>query len=435
MGEEVLHHWSVRVEEEGLREEFGKIPGRDVYQVLKGLFPSDGDDIFKGRDGVWMIKTKSETDYTNITQVTIQGKNYPVKTSENIRRITIRGEFKHSSTLYYSKDEILEELQREHPTVVDVQKESKFYQGNLEDTGKVIITFKGRQRPEKIKFLQLQITVEEHIPKPKRCTNCQEFRHLKRFCVAPPVCAKCAGDHVTSECKVDGANKCVNCNGEHWASSWGCPIYRKEEKVEEIRERERLTYRQAAYKVNRNTPPNGVQSYAGAVGSPVTPNRSEQSIRKEMEDMKKEHDLKMGEMSGLINTLTEEIRKQNEFIRLQAQMIYKIVNKSIFLNTDREMMGYLKDLSDAYNGTPKEGDSESDEVSDEEVFVEEKSKNKRKGRESESREEQYQHLSKKQQKKLRRKSNALAHAANAMELDSTFFKDKKLISGRTRTRT
>ena len=164
--------------------------------------------------------------------------------------------------------------------------------------------------------------------------------------------------------------------------------------MEEIRERERLTYRQAAYKVNRNTPPNGVQSYAGAVGSPVTPNRSEQSIRKEMEDMKKEHDLKMGEMSGLINTLTEEIRKQNEFIRLQAQMIYKIVNKSIFLNTDREMMGYLKDLSDAYNGTPKEGDSESDEVSDEEVFVEEKSKNKRKGRESESREEQYQHLSK-----------------------------------------
>ena len=140
-------------------------------------------------------------------------------------------------------------------------------------------------------------------------------------------------------------------------------------------------------------------------------------------------------MSDLINTLTEELRKQNEFIRLQAQMIYKIVNKSIFLNTDREMMGYLRELSDAYNGTTKEGDSESDEVSDEEVFVEEKSKNKRKGRDSESREEQYQHLSKKQQKKLRRKSNALAHAANAMELDSTFFKDKKLVSGRTRTRT
>ena len=440
MGEELIHHWSISVEEEDLREEFGRIPGRDVYQVLKGLFPSDGDDIFKGRDGVWMIKTKSETDYTNITQVTIQGKDYPVKTSENTRRITIRGEFKHSSTLYYGKDEILEELKKEHPTVVDVQKESKFYQGNLEETGKVIITFKGRQRPEKIKFIHMQIDVEDHIPKPKRCTNCQEFRHLKRFCERPPVCCKCAGDHVTAECKVEGANKCVNCNGEHWASSWGCPIYRKEEKVEEIRERERLTYRQAAYKASRNTPPDGnstvneVRSYAGAVGTPVTPNSSEQSIRKQMEDMKKEHDLKMGEMNGLISTLTEELSKQNDFIRLQAQMIYKIVNKSIFLNTDREMIGYLRELSDAYNGSPKEGDSESEEVSDEEVFVEESSKNKRKGRESESREDQYQHLSKKQQKKLRRKSNALAQAANVMELDSNFFKDKKLVSGRTRNR-
>ena len=78
MGEELIHHWSISVEEEDLREQFGRIPGRDVYQVLKGLFPSDGDDIFKGRDGVWMIKTKSETDYTNITQVTIQDKDYPV---------------------------------------------------------------------------------------------------------------------------------------------------------------------------------------------------------------------------------------------------------------------------------------------------------------------------------------------------------------------
>ena len=81
--------------------------------------------------------------------------------------------------------------------------------------------------------------------------RCQDYRHI-RFCTAPFVCAKCAGSHETHDCTVEKPNKCVNCNGHHWASSWNCPRYKQEQDVEAVRERERTTYNQAEAKIKSN---------------------------------------------------------------------------------------------------------------------------------------------------------------------------------------
>jgi hypothetical protein len=68
-----------------------------------------------------------------------------------------------------------------------------------------------------------------------QCTNCQGFGHAKAFCKAEPICAVCAGKHMTQkhECPAQtckGGYRCIhttlkytNCGDQHWASNWNCP--------------------------------------------------------------------------------------------------------------------------------------------------------------------------------------------------------------------
>jgi hypothetical protein len=68
-----------------------------------------------------------------------------------------------------------------------------------------------------------------------QCTNCQGFGHPKAYCKAEPICAVCAGKHMTQkhECPTQtckGGYRCIhptlmctNCGGQHRASNWNCP--------------------------------------------------------------------------------------------------------------------------------------------------------------------------------------------------------------------
>lgn len=62
---------------------------------------------------------------------------------------------------------------------------------------------------------------------PSQCLNCQKFGHTSKDCTAKPTCRKCAGNHLTRECKVEQQSKCANCSGSHAASYGGCPERRK----------------------------------------------------------------------------------------------------------------------------------------------------------------------------------------------------------------
>ena len=71
----------------------------------------------------------------------------------------------------------------------------------------------------------------------KRCNNCQKYHHYQDKCkAAKPACAKCAGNHKTSDCTNCHDNNfvptCINCKHEkssfahtHEASSLECPTY------------------------------------------------------------------------------------------------------------------------------------------------------------------------------------------------------------------
>ena len=401
---EIKHVWSITSPEE--EEKFKDANPRKIYNSLATVFTEEEDDVFKTRAGHWMAKTKGNRDYSILNTLIVEGgEEIKVVFKENIRGNTCTGEIEHSSYIYSTEDEISEELKQKNATVISVRKNRRWVQGHEVETGTVVITFNGRERPRSVEIFGRVRETTEHIPKPKRCTKCQQFRHIRRFCTfATSVCARCSEAHETRECTAT-YRRCINCNGDHWASSWDCPKYKKEQQIEEIRERERTTYRQADYKLSMVNKPKEIthnnvyeaeiQSSAGRGGQ----NNVWARGRPSSDSAKKFEDLSVS-----IAELTKQIRMQSEVICLQANILFKVVSKSIFLNTDTELKGDLKRLAKSYeqiNIVPSAEENDSDSDSDM-VFEEEKQeKNKRKIRGSDN--DQHEGLSKKQLKKLKKK--------------------------------
>ena len=72
----------------------------------------------------------------------------------------------------------------------------------------------------KIEALKKKTTV---IP---QCKKCQGFGHTRSYCKKNARCVKCAGEHLTADCKVSRnvKAKCYNCGGQHPASYRGCDV-------------------------------------------------------------------------------------------------------------------------------------------------------------------------------------------------------------------
>ena len=249
-GDPIVYSWVIRPDD-SCKTEYKAESSRVLYKKLVQIFAHPEDSFSRADaadgDGAWFIRTKSDRDFSTLTKLG----DYTVKTVKNTRLSTSRGLIFSSHFKYLTKEEILEELEEER--VINVFKITNYYNQKETETGKVVLTFDVPVRPEKIKLkmLRLSLNVEEYIPKPRRCTNCQSFAHVKKYCSAPAVCARCGKEHETITCKEEEL-KCINCNHRgHGAWSRDCEVYRKEEKVEEIRERGKLSYKQARYELSK----------------------------------------------------------------------------------------------------------------------------------------------------------------------------------------
>lgn len=62
---------------------------------------------------------------------------------------------------------------------------------------------------------------------PRQCYNCQAYGHSSSFCNLPPACFKCARTHASKDCTKPATTpaECINCKGDHPASSRRCPVY------------------------------------------------------------------------------------------------------------------------------------------------------------------------------------------------------------------
>lgn len=79
-----------------------------------------------------------------------------------------------------------------------------------------------------------------HIP---QCKKCQRFEHTQAFCNREPRCVKCAGNHLTFDCKLDkkAPPKCSNCLEAHPANYRGCTVAKELQKRRLAKKKETVT--------------------------------------------------------------------------------------------------------------------------------------------------------------------------------------------------
>ncbi|KAI5756193.1 hypothetical protein M8J77_022884 [Diaphorina citri] len=129
-----------------------------------------------------------------------------------------------------TKEEILEEIKLDIPQVmsVDLMKTP-----NSEFQPIFLVKFSNEIQfhdVTKIRFIShIKIYWQKYTPinKVTQCYRCQAYGHGMRNCNRPAKCFKCAGTHMSANCKKlkDTPPKCANCNEEHLANSKQCKYY------------------------------------------------------------------------------------------------------------------------------------------------------------------------------------------------------------------
>ena len=140
-------------------------------------------------------------------------------------------------------DQIKQELSSQ-----GVEKVSRFIlkkDGKEIKTNTLFLTFDTHKPPEKLKIGYYITNVQPYIPNPLRCFQCQKFGHSKKFCKNEIACWKCGKvGHDGGDCKSETVC-CLNCNGDHFASSKSCPIWQQEKDIQRVKTEKSLSYFEA----------------------------------------------------------------------------------------------------------------------------------------------------------------------------------------------
>ena len=91
------------------------------------------------------------------------------------------------------------------------------------------MTFESPSIPNTINVGPYRMKVDQYIPNPTRCFQCQKFGHGKQSCRGHAKCYRCSEEgHDDLTC--DKPVKCSNCNLDHMSSFKECPVYENKNK-------------------------------------------------------------------------------------------------------------------------------------------------------------------------------------------------------------
>ena len=148
-----------------------------------------------------------------------------------------------------------------------VEKVSRFIlkkDGKEIKTNTLFLTFDSHKPPEKLKIGYYITYVQPYIPNPLRCFQCQKFGHSKKFCKNEIACWKCGKPgHDGGDCSSETVC-CLNCHGDHFASSKSCPIWQQEKDIQRVKTEKSLSYFEARKLVvsQSSSSPSVATSYA-----------------------------------------------------------------------------------------------------------------------------------------------------------------------------
>ena len=116
--------------------------------------------------------------------------------------------------------------------------------------GAAIVTFDYNRRPVILKIGWKIVRVDENIPNPMRCLNCQRLGHTKKLCMNVELCRDSGLTLTREQCS---HQYCVNCSTEdHTSYDSSCPTYWKHKSLNYLKIACRCTIREAWTIFNEN---------------------------------------------------------------------------------------------------------------------------------------------------------------------------------------
>ena len=132
--------------------------------------------------------------------------------------------------------------------VVQAKRIIKRIKGESTPMKVIILTFKTKSIPNEVSLGYEKKRVYEYQQQVSRCFRCQRYGHAAGSCGAAERCPSCGEKHNWETCPNKGKPKCANCGGGHSAAYLGCPSYKKAKNIQEIKNKEKLSFADAAKK-------------------------------------------------------------------------------------------------------------------------------------------------------------------------------------------
>ncbi|GFO34109.1 RNA-directed DNA polymerase from mobile element jockey [Plakobranchus ocellatus] len=221
----------------------GKVADRSPFKIhreLKSILGDETIEVTKLGSGDLMVELKSNDQAKKLGAIATF-LDIPVTVSFHKSLNSSKGVIRSRDLRCCSEEEMVEELSGvTHARRIKVRRGEDKIQ-----TDTVILTFDSPKPPSRIRAGYLTLDVRPYVPLPMRCYKCQRYGHGKDRCKTPAaVCVRCGkGGHVESDCSADPL--CINCRGNHAASSKTCPKFLEEQAILRYKAENGGTFRQA----------------------------------------------------------------------------------------------------------------------------------------------------------------------------------------------
>jgi len=219
-----------------------KIDTITANRQLEAQLHGAPDKVTEMRNGSLLIKVKNVEQSNNIKLLRgLDGTDVAITEhgSLNFTKGTIRSR----RYVDVADDRLMEQLRTQD--VTEIYRMKKKINNEFVHTGTIVLTFDRYTLPDTVKIGWNVFEVREYIPLPRRCFKCQGYNHSRLACHAIQiVCGNC-GNTGHEETGCTRSTKCVNCEGDHKASSHACPQYQFEKEVLAVQTRQKIGYGEA----------------------------------------------------------------------------------------------------------------------------------------------------------------------------------------------
>ena len=217
-----------------------------IEKVLVGLAGSP-KSVKKLRSGSLLVEVEKATHSKTLMKIK-HFFNIPAKCVPHTSLNTSKGIIRCPDLSDISEEEIAMELADQNVTAA---RRITFFRDSVRrPTNTIVLTFNTATLPKYLKVGYLKVAVDVYVPNPLQCYCCYRFGHHERnskLNQGEHVCRRCGNSNLvhSSDDDCEFGIRCVNCKGEHVATSRSCPVWKKEKEVVTVKYKEGLSFPEA----------------------------------------------------------------------------------------------------------------------------------------------------------------------------------------------